>query len=299
MSADEPWTIKRLLQWTVPFLRERGSDTAQLDAQLLLAHACNCRRIDLFTTYDQVPSEETRGTFRELVRCRAQGTPVAYLIGRREFYSLDFRVTRDVLIPRPETEHVVVALMDAVKEWGAEQAELRVADVGTGSGVLAVCAARLIPRAQVWATDISAAALAVAADNCALHQVADRVQLLAGDLLGPLPVDVQLDAVISNPPYVSESEYAQLPSGVREYEPREALVAGPTGAEVIERLVPQAAERLRPGGLLLVEISPMIESRVLRCVEQSGWFDPAVRISDLAGLPRVVRAVRRAVSPAG
>jgi release factor glutamine methyltransferase len=293
MSSQESWTNKRLLQWTAQYLAERGSDSAQLDAQLLLAHARQCRRIDLFTAYDEVPAEAVLAEFRELVRLRAQGTPVAYLIGHREFYSLDFRVTREVLIPRPETEHLVVALMDAVTRRDDEGNGWTVADVGTGSGILAVCAAKLIPQARVWATDTSGGALAVARENCVRHGVADRVELLHGDLLAPLPADLAVDFVLSNPPYVSEEEYARLPRDVKDHEPREALLAGPGGAEVIERLVPQAAARLRPGGHLLLEISPQLEPLVHRLIAAVGRFETATTIADLAGLPRVVQAVSR------
>jgi release factor glutamine methyltransferase len=293
MGLDEPWTIGRLLTWTTDFLKKKGSASAQLDAQVLLAHARDCERIELFTAYAEVPSENVRSEFRELVRRRAAGVPVAYLVGHREFYSLSFRVTRDVLIPRPETEFLVLALLDSLKQSGETQHTIQIADVGTGSGIVAICAAKQVPHAQVWATDISSPALDVAATNCAEHGVTDRVTLHHGDLLDPLPTDIRLDFVLSNPPYVSESEYAQLSPDIRDHEPRYALLAGPSGTEVIERLVPVAAERLRPGGTLLVEISPMIEQPVHQIVEQSGQFLAPATIPDLAGHARVVRAITR------
>lgn len=293
MSSHEPWTIGRLLTWTADFLRQHGSESPQLDAQLLLAHARKCRRIELFTSYGEVASEPLRSEFRELIRQRSEGTPVAYLTGSREFYSLEFHVTRDVLIPRPETEFVMLALLDLIKAHFAQAPSVTIVDVGTGSGILAICAARHVPGAQVWATEISDAARAVARLNCQRHGVADRVQLLSGDLLAPMPPDVQIDFVISNPPYVSEPEYIALPRDVREHEPRVALVAGPTGVEVIERLVPEAASRLRPGGWLVLEISPMIESAVHQIIARDGRFQETKTLPDLAGLPRVVQAVTR------
>jgi release factor glutamine methyltransferase len=293
MSCDERWTIGRLLNWTADFLRQRGSESPQLDAQLLLAHARKCRRIDLFTSYSEIASEQVRSDFRELVRQRSEGTPVAYLTGTREFYSLAFHVTRDVLIPRPETEFVVLALLDLIKAHYAQAPSLAIADVGTGSGILATCAARHVPQSRVWATDISPRALAVARENCHRHAVAERVQLCEGDLLAPIAEDVRFDFVLSNPPYVSEQEYADLPRDVRDYEPREALVAGPTGVEVIERLVPQAAQHLQPGGWLLLEISPMIEHAVLRVITRDGRYEAPRTIPDLTGHPRVVQAATR------
>ncbi|MHB0955798.1 MAG: peptide chain release factor N(5)-glutamine methyltransferase [Pirellulaceae bacterium] len=293
MSSQEPWTIGRLLNWTADFLRQRGSESPQLDAQLLLAHARRCRRIDLFTSYGEVASDELRSEFRDLIRRRSEGTPVAYLTGTREFFSLEFHVTRDVLIPRPETEFVVLALLDLIKAHFPAGSSPAIVDVGTGSGILAICAARQVPGAQVWATDLSEAALAVARQNCERHGIAERVHLLAGDLLAPLPPEPPFDFVLSNPPYVSEPEYAALPRDVKDHEPRGALVGGPTGVEVIERLVPEAAVRLRPGGWLVLEISPQIESAVHQIIARDGHFEGAQTISDLAGLARVVQAVIR------
>jgi release factor glutamine methyltransferase len=290
MTSQESWTLGRLLTWTTDYLRQHGSESAKLDAQLLLAHARHCRRIDLFTAYTEEASADLRREFRELVRQRAEGVPVAYLTGSREFYSLEFLVTRDVLIPRPETEFVVLATLDLLAERGAEAEPPVLADVGTGSGILATCAARHVPGAVVWAIDTSGAALAVAEQNCQRHGVADRVHLVQGDLLSPLPAGIQLDLVMSNPPYVSESEYANLMRDVREYEPRTALVAGPTGTEVIDRLIRAAAERLRPGGWLVVEISPMIESAVQMLLQNDGHYERISLRPDLAGHARVAQA---------
>lgn len=289
-AAEQPWTIGRLLTWTTNFLRERGSDSASLDAQLLLAHARNCGRIDLFTAYDELASDSLRAEFRELVRRRAAGAPVAYLVGHREFYSLDFEVNPSVLIPRPETEFLVVAVTDLVKRTSDVNASLTIADVGTGSGIVAACLAKHLPHSTVWATDTSQDALEVAQRNCASHNVLERVELRCGDLLDPVPPDTWFDFVVSNPPYVSEAEYAQLETDVREYEPRDALVAGPQGTEVIGRLIPQAAQRLKPGGWLLMEISPMIEQKVRRRLEEDLRFAEPSLVHDLAGHARVVQA---------
>ena len=152
MPETDDWTIGRLLQWTTDYLKRQAADTPRLDAELLLAEARSCRRIDLYAAFDQVVPNRQRAAFRELVRRRAEGTPVAYLLGRREFYSLSFRVTPDVLIPRPETELVVVALLDRLRPRDGDDRRLDIADVGTGSGILAVCAARHVPRSHVTAS---------------------------------------------------------------------------------------------------------------------------------------------------
>jgi release factor glutamine methyltransferase len=165
--------------------------------------------------------------------------------------------------------------------------------VGTGSGILATCAARQLPQAHVWGTDISPAALAVAGENLARHQLADRVTLLEGQLLQPLPEDTQLDFVVSNPPYVSTAEWEALPHEVRDHEPRQALVAGERGDEVIIPLVAESAARLVPGGSLIFEISPMLQSHVAQWFAQHPEFESPTVTKDLAQLPRVVTARRR------
>src|SRR5437870_2051637 len=169
---SELWTVLRLLTWTTDYLKSHGSESPRLDAEVLLAHARGCERIMLYAAFDEVVSDDVRTKFRELVKRRAEGVPVAYLVGKREFYSLSFRVTPEVLIPRPETEFVVVATLDALKEI---QHPL-VADVGTGSGAIAVAIAKHAPHARVVGIDINFAALAVARENAANHQVAERIE---------------------------------------------------------------------------------------------------------------------------
>ncbi len=296
MSDTAAWTIGRLLTWTQKFLGERGADSPRLDAEILLAHARGCRRIELYTAFDETPNETVRATFRDLVRRRGEGLPVAYLVGRREFYSLDFLVSPEVLIPRPETEFVVVAAIDWIKRQANPAARAEIWDVGTGSGAIAVAVAKHAPRARVLATDISPAALAVARQNVDRHAVADRVALLESDLASAVPPAQEFDLVLSNPPYVSSAEFDQLPIDVRQHEPRGALEAGPTGLEVIERLVPLAAQRLKPGGQLIVEISPPLEHQARSVVESAADLQLLPTVKDLAGLARVLVAKKR---PAG
>ena len=187
-SQSETWTIGRLLTWTADYLKQHGAASPRLDAEVLLAVAAGCQRIDLYTRFDEPAPEALRTSFRELVRRRAEGTPVAYLVGRREFYSLSFRVTPDVLIPRPETEFLVVALLDRLRPRAAAGA-VSVADVGTGSGIIAICAAKYVPQAQVTAIDISRQALAVAQANAEDLKVAERIEWIEGDLLAGLPAE--------------------------------------------------------------------------------------------------------------
>lgn len=316
--SDAPWTIGRLLNWTTDFLKEKGAESPRLDAEVLLAHVRNCKRIELYTAFEEPASEELRTKFREIVKQRAAGKPVAYLVGHREFFSLKFAVTPDVLIPRPETELLIVRAVDLNKPRVNDPPEatdadaesetpppkptpappkpIAIADVGTGSGIIAVTLAKHLPNATVTAVDVSPAALAVAKSNAEKNGVAERVDFIESDLFAAVPADRQFDLIASNPPYITTEELAELAVDVRRYEPSLALDGGPLGTTVIERLIPQAAERLRPGGWLLMEISPSIVERV----EQLLAADPRLQLAptqkDLAGLARVVQARRKEAS---
>ncbi|MCI0491558.1 MAG: peptide chain release factor N(5)-glutamine methyltransferase [Planctomycetes bacterium] len=292
-TTDEPWTIGRLLSWTVDYLGRHGAENPRLDAEVMLAAARGCRRIDLYAAYGEEIGEEVRAKFRELVRRRAAGEPVAYLVGRREFYAMDFEVTPDVLIPRPETELLVVALLDHVKRRGLLEASLEIADVGTGCGILAVCGAKLLRQSRVVAIDISPAALAVARRNAERHGVAERIEFVESDLFAKVAADARFDYIVSNPPYVSTTEMAELPVDVREHEPHIALEAGERGMDVISPLVDQAATRLKAGGALLLEISPMIAGSVEQLIRDISSFESGTTIRDLAGHARVVQATKR------
>jgi len=288
--ADEAWTVGRLLTWTTDWLGTRGSDSPRLDAEVLLAHVRGCPRIMLYTAFDTVVTDAERGRFRELVKRRGDGEPVAYLVGAREFFSLPFGVTNDVLIPRPETEGLVVRAIDL----GRPAAAPRIVDVGTGSGAIAVAVAKHLPRATLAATDTSPAALAVARANAERHDVADRIEFVEADLLADPRLDGPWDVVVSNPPYVRDDEFAALPRDVRDHEPRAALVAGPTGVEVVARLAAEAAARLVPGGWLVVEIGPSTASAAEAALAAQPGLEPGPTLKDMAGLPRIVQARRRA-----
>jgi release factor glutamine methyltransferase len=286
--SDEQWTVGRLLTWTAGWLAEKGSDSPRLDAEVLLAHVRGCQRILLYATFDEVVSDEHRGRFRELVRRRAAGEPVAYLVGSREFFSLPFTVSPAVLVPRPETEGLVVRGSDLFKAAPAP----RIVDVGTGSGAVAVALAKQLPRATFAATDVSAAAVEVARGNAARHGVAERIEFLECDLLDSPTLAGPWDLIVSNPPYVREDEFAGLPRDVRDFEPRGALVAGPRGVELIERLAVAAAERLATGGWLLIEAGPAVAGDVEAILENTPGLTREPTIKDLAGLPRIFQARR-------
>jgi release factor glutamine methyltransferase len=286
VSTDQPWTIGRLLDWTAGFLKQKGSESPRLDAEVLLAHALGCRRIELYTRYEEPASDEARQRFRDLVRQRIEGCPVAYLVGRKEFFSLEFDVSRDVLIPRPDTECVVVECLRLAKPL----TEPDVIDIGTGSGAIAVAVARQHKGARVTATDLSPAALAVARRNAERHGLGERIRFLEGDLFGPVPEGERFDFVLSNPPYIPHEDMPNLPVGVRQYEPPLALDGGPGGYAVFERLVDRARQFLKPSGYLIVEIGSPQEGPARQRIEAHAGYELAITVRDGSGHPRVLVA---------
>lgn len=295
MADNEPtaevWTVGRLLTWTTEFLKSKGADSPRLDAEVLLAHARGCQRIELYTAFEEEPSEATRTAFRELVGKRAKGAPVAYLVGQREFFSLNFEVTPHVLIPRPETETLIVRALDLAKTLARDT--LKIADVGTGSGIIAVTMAKRVKNCRVTAIDISHAALEVARRNVEKHGVAEQLEFIESDLFTAVSAEANWDLVLSNPPYVATSELATLPADVRDFEPHLALDGGVNGTEVIERLVPQTAERLHSGGWLLMEVGATNSGLVEKIVSSNEAFELGETLKDTAGLPRVVQAKKK------
>ncbi len=246
----------RLLGWTARWFQENEVDGGRLAAELLLARAMGCRKIDLYTRFEQEPSAEQRAAFRELVRQAAGHAPIAYLLGVREFFSLEFEVTPAVLIPRPETEALVQRAIELCRT--APERTWRILDVGTGSGCIAVAIARYAANAQVVGTDISREALAVAGRNVARHGLEGRVKLVEADGV-KLPADAagagRFDLVVSNPPYISDAAWAGLPANVREHEPKVALTgAGGDGLSMSTRLAAESAGVMAAGGRLLAEI---------------------------------------------
>ena len=273
------------LRWATARLHAAGVDSPRLDAEILLAHVLTVERAHILAHPERRlrVAESTR--YRQLVVRRARREPVAYLVGHQEFYGLDFCVSSAVLIPRPETELLVEAAI-ALGHVSNTQPWI-VADVGTGSGAIAVSLAVNVPHVRVYATDVSAEALAVAEKNCRRHGVSGRVTLLRGHLLTPLPEPV--DCIVANLPYVSRAEWESLTTGITAYEPRLALDGGPDGLEYIGELLASAGPYLRPGGAILLEIGAAQGLAVTTLAEE---HFPQARVDllrDYAGLARVVR----------
>lgn len=288
MSKDPPWSVLRLLDWTTDFFKSREVDSPRLDAEVLLAEAMGCKRIELYTRFEEVPAAGVRDAFKALVKKRGDGSPVAYLVGRKEFYSLEFEVEEGVLIPRPDTELLVVTALDLLKDGGQDEA--MIADVGTGTGAIAIALASQAPGVKVVAIDVSPQAVALANKNAEKHGVNDRVYATESDLFARLKESRTFDLIVSNPPYVTTNELIDLDATVRDHEPHLALDGGPEGTDVIERLLAEAPARLNEGGSLLIEIGPSIASRVEGLAKEAAGLDFVATLKDLAGLERVIHA---------
>lgn len=285
-ATPESWTVARLLEWTTGRFKERGIDSPRLEAEILLACALGIRRIDLYVRHDQIVDDAGRARFRDMVRRRQEGCPTAHIVGKKEFYSLDFAVSPATLIPRPDTE----LLVDEALRQAKPLMEPLIADIGTGTGCVAVALAHRLPKARIVAVDISPEALETARGNATRLGVADRVDFRLGDLLAPL-AGLRPDLIVSNPPYIPTNDIAGLDPGVRDHEPALALDGGPDGLRVIERLAEQALPLLAPGGRLLVEIGAGQEGGAREVLTRAGFIVEAV-LKDGGGHPRVVRAGR-------
>ncbi len=301
-SPDKTWTVLELLKWTTDYFGRNGIDSARLDAEILLAHALEIERLRLYIDYEKPVLPDERDRYRALVQRRAQErVPVSQLLGEREFWSLSFKVTSDVLTPRPETETLVeFALSKAeARDKGAGGADdpsgegadsrspIRILDLGTGSGAIALALASELPGAEITATDLSKPALQIATANADHLHMSERIRFLAGDLFEPVASE-RFDLIVSNPPYVARADEGSLPKELS-HEPEMALFAGQEGLDVIRRLLAEAGDHLSPGGWLGIELSPEQAETVEQELTQAGFMDVERRF-DLASRPRVVGA---------
>lgn len=283
------WTTAAVLDWTTKRFGEAQIVGARLEAQVLIAHALGCTRMQLYTGFDRPLAEPELAAIRGLIKRRLGGEPLAYLVGEQEFWSRSFAVTPDVLIPRSDTETVVQVVLDRLTDRAQPRRGL---DLCTGSGVLAVTLALELPGLTVVATDVSAAAAAVATGNVARHAVGARVEVRVGDLWAPVG-DERFDLIVANPPYIRRGELAGLDREVQR-EPVVALDGGADGLDVYRRLAAGLADHLAPGGLIAVEHGFDQGPAVAAILDGSGVTAPAVTVADLARRPRVTVATRGA-----
>ncbi len=285
----ERWTIQKLLNWITEYFTQKGIDSPRLSGELLLSHVLKLSRIELYTLFDRIVEQDKLEILRGMVKRCGNHEPLAYLIGRCEFYSLPFKITPDCLIPRPETELLVERAIEFLRKRSGTQ---QVLDLCTGSGCIAIAIAKNYKDCLVTATDICDKALAIAAENAATLKLSDKIQYLCGDLFAPLieGIESQFDLIVSNPPYVSEAEFAKLAPNVRNYEPRQALYGGPDGLDVYRRILRQASDFLKPDGVLMMEIGYAQGPAIRELIDATGQFAPARIEKDLSKNDRIVIA---------
>jgi release factor glutamine methyltransferase len=297
--------LKQALTSAIARLTAQQVPSPRLNAELLLMFILNCDRAYLHAHPERQLTADEATRYESALAERARGVPTQYITGHQEFWGMDFIVTPAVLIPRPETEHVIETVLELSKadvgprtsdlktstenqtpDVRRPKSDVRIADIGTGSGCIAIALAKEFPQAEIHATDISSSALEIASANAAHHQLENRIHFHHTDLLEGLETE-SLDFIISNPPYVGESEEDHVQLEVRKFEPRSAVFAGPTGIEVIARLIPQAQAALKPGGWLVMELSGTIVEQVRELLR--AWDNIQIT-ADLQSIPRVIRA---------
>lgn len=281
---QELWTIGRILKWTEQYFKEKGIESPRLDAEVLLSHILGRERIYLYVHFDEPLEPAELARYREAIKQRVQRVPVAYIIGEKEFMGLTFKVTADTLVPRPDTEILVQAAVERLRARGETP---RFADIGTGSGAICLSILHFLPKAQADTVDISPAARAVAEENAAALEVADRVTFHTGDLLAPLAGQCY-DAILSNPPYIPDGDIAALAPEVRLKEPHTALAGGKDGLDFYRRLTADAPAHLKDGGFLAVEVG--IDQAAPVAALAVPAFSHTEILKDYAGIERVVIA---------
>ena len=288
-TKEKNWTVKDLIATTAGFFKGKGITSARLDAELLLSRITKLSRIELYTNFDRLVSQSELDSFRELVRQRAEGKPVKYMLGEAEFYSLKLNITEDVLIPRPETE----LLIDAASDFLGGSEKSFIIDLCTGSGCIAIAVAVNYEDCEIWASDISSKALDVARGNSERHEVSSRIRFFEGDLFGAFGDELQdgtVDMIISNPPYVSEDELAGLPPEVKDFGPREALLGGIDGLDFYRKIISNAPSKIKNNGKLILELDDGQSNAVSELINQTGLMKIVEIRNDYQGIARVLIA---------
>ena len=283
------WKIKDLLKVSADYLKEKNIESPQLTAEVLLAHQLKLDRIDLYLNFDQPLSENEISGYRSLIKRRLRHEPLQYITGVQEFWSLDFMVGPQVLVPRPETELLVELAIKRINTLSKPAKHSpTILDLGTGCGTIAVSLAKEIQQAQIRATDISAGALKMARLNAEKHGVLEQIEFSQGDLWDPLNQGITFDVIVSNPPYIASEEYDDLPPEVRDYEPRQALDGLEGGMAYIERIINGGPPFMNPGGCLFIEMDPAQTEKALNLIDKIDAYDRTDRIKDYSHRYRVV-----------
>lgn len=287
------WTILNLIRWTDERFRKEGLPTSRLDAEVLLAETLGMDRVGLYAHFDQPVQPGELARFKKMIQRRLRREPVAYIVGQREFWSLKFIVTPDVLIPRPETEILVMEALRVLSQPEQTERGIQILEMGTGSGAISVALARELPSASVVATDLSEKALSIAEENALRNGVRERILFLQGDLFDPLEKGSMFELIITNPPYIPQDYFPSLPPEVRDFEPRVALDGGRDGLTFFRRVLPEVGKYLSPAGWLLAEIGAGQDQKVRQMAEANPDLHSFDFLPDLAGIKRVFKARKK------
>ncbi len=254
------WTILSLLKWTTAYFKKKGISEPRTSAELLLAHVLKIKRIDLYIYFDKPVQQDELKQFKTLILRRLRHEPIQYIIGKTEFWSREFYLTKEVLIPRPETESIIENILNLLRNNKKET--YTIMDIGTGSGIIAVTLAMELPNSIIFAGDINLASLKVAKKNIERYLLQDRIHLICSNVFGAIKREALFDIIVSNPPYVSHEEWQALPPEIKGYEPKEALMAGVDGLDVIKKIIKEAYLYLKKGGYLILEIGAFQAKKV-------------------------------------
>lgn len=282
------WTIREILKWTANYLHSKGVSTPRLDAEVLLAHALQKDRLYLYMNMERPLSPIERASYREMVTQRANRAPCALIVGSKEFWSMEFKITPGTLIPRPETETLVERAIELLIDNPAPL----ILELGVGSGAVCVSLAKEIPGAHIIAVDISPKALECAGINIEKYDLNNRIRLIYGDLFDPIAESGEFDLIVSNPPYIPTLDIDGLEREIKENEPLEALDGGHDGLDIIRRILLGGAKRLKAGGALAMEIGDSQEAGAKRIMESTKAYGNILSHKDLAGKVRVISGIR-------
>ncbi len=276
-------TVLESIKLSTRYLEEKGIESPRINAELLLAHILKCKRLDLYLTFDRPLSEEEVASYRSFLKRRGEFEPLQYIVGSVEFFGLPFYVNSSVLIPRQETE----ILVEEVIEQNKNKSGIKILDIGTGSGIIAICLAKNLPESEVIGTDISKEALVIAGKNSILNCTVDQVRLLENDILSSYPAEKSFDVIVSNPPYVSVKDFEKLRPELKVYEPRQALTDNADGLLYYRKISARAKELLLPGGRLYFETGEGQSKAVKKILEENNYSSIRIK-NDYLDIERVI-----------
>lgn len=291
---DKTWTILRLLNWTSQYFSENGIENPRLDAEVLLAHSLRTNRLRLYLNYDKPILKGELREYKKLIKRRIRREPLQYITGYQEFWSLNLKVTKGVLIPRPETEILVEEALKTFPQNESFDKTINILELGTGSGAVAIALAKELQRGSIVATDISDIAIKTARENAKVHGLEEQITFLKGSLFEPVRERIgTFNLVISNPPYIPIEDFRDIQPEVRDFEPRISLNGGKEGLKFYRQIFSQIGRYLAKDGWVILELGKGQAEKVTRLIELTGEFNPTSIVKDFSGIERVVKAQKK------